>query len=233
MLIYARTYGLVLLVGAIFATGCCEREKAEIQSLRADKERLLMRNNTYRDEISELQAMNGQLQSDLQVRDAELVAKNQRITELQNEIAGGGRPVQAPSDGWQSTTFGDKVTVGSDVLFSSGSATLTTNGKKALDDIASALKGRYAGWPVRVYGYTDSDPIVKSKKLWADNLDLSANRAMAVTRYLRSKGVAAETIETIAMGATHFVSSNANASGKRQNRRVEIFAVRSMAGSTP
>ncbi len=227
MLTHVRTFGIVLLVGVFFATGCCEREKAEIQALRDQKDRLQMQNKAYRDEISNLQTINGQLQSDLQARDAELVTKSERITELEDKLASGtSRPAPAPGDGWQRTTFGDKVTVGSDVLFASGSATLTSQGKQTLDNIANALKGRYGGWPVRVYGYTDSDPIVKSKKLWQDNLDLSANRAMAVTRYLRSKGVAAENVETIAMGATHFVASNANASGKRQNRRVEIFAVR-------
>jgi chemotaxis protein MotB len=228
MLTHVRTFGIVLLVGVFFATGCCEREKAEIQALRDQKDRLQMQNKAYRDEISNLQTINGNLQADVRARDAELVTKNERISELEDKLAAGGssRPTPAPSDGWQSTTFGDKVTVGSDVLFASGSATLTAQGKQALNNIASALQGRYSGWPVRVYGYTDSDPIVKSKKLWQDNLDLSANRAMAVTRYLREKGIAAENVETIAMGATHFVASNANKSGKSQNRRVEIFAVR-------
>jgi outer membrane protein OmpA-like peptidoglycan-associated protein len=223
---------MVLIAGAALATGCNEREKAEIAALRDQKDRLQMQNKAYRDEISELQTMNSNLQADLQARDAELLAKQQRIAELEEPAT---QPAQdtGTEAGWQRTTIGDKVTVGSDVLFSSGKASLTAAGKRTLDRIATALRGRYAGMPVRVYGYTDSDPIVKSKKFWADNLDLSANRAMAVTRYLREKGIPAEDIETIAMGATHFVAGNSSTSGKSQNRRVEIFAVRSGSSLPP
>jgi len=79
---------------------------------------------------------------------------------------------------------------------------------------------------VRVMGYSDSDPIVKTKKLWKDNLDLSANRAMEVTRYLWSRGIPAERIETVGMGSTHFVQPNKTKAGKAANRRVEIHVVK-------
>ena len=49
---------------------------------------------------------------------------------------------------------------------------------------------------------------------------------MAVTRYLIDKGVAADNIETITVGATHPVATNSTAAGKAQNRRVEIVAIR-------
>jgi outer membrane protein OmpA-like peptidoglycan-associated protein len=220
-----------MLIVVVFAAGCNEREKAEIQALRDQKDRLQMQNNAYRNEISELQTMNGNFRADMAARDAELAAKDALINELQSKPV--SRQDTGTEPGWQHTTMGDKVTVGSDVLFSAGQATLTTAGKKALDNIAGAIRGRYAGLPVRVYGYTDSDPIVKSKKLWADNLDLSANRAMAVTRYLVSKGVSEENIETIAMGATHFVAGNTDKAGKSRNRRVEIFVVRGAGTPNP
>ena len=105
-------------------------------------------------------------------------------------------------------------------------ATLTTAGRGRLDGVVTMLRSRFAGLGVRVYGYTDSDPIKHSRKLWTDNLDLSANRAMAVTRYLRSKGLSAESIETVAMGATNPISSNSSATGKSKNRRVVIKVVR-------
>jgi flagellar motor protein MotB len=79
---------------------------------------------------------------------------------------------------------------------------------------------------VQVYGFTDNDPIVKTKKLWEDNLDLSANRAMMVTRELIRHGIAANRVETIAMGSTHPVASNSDKAGKAKNRRVEIVAIK-------
>ncbi|MFW6132358.1 MAG: OmpA family protein [Planctomycetota bacterium] len=118
------------------------------------------------------------------------------------------------------------ITLGSDVLFAPGRATLTDAGKRALGGILAKLKGEHAGTTIRVYGYTDSDAIRKSKKLWKDNLDLSANRAMAVTRYLRQRGIDPERIETVAMGKTHPVASNKSSAGKAKNRRVEISVVK-------
>ena len=134
---------------------------------------------------------------------------------------GGG----APNGGLKGETPVYRHTVGSDVLFSSGRATLTTGGRNALVAVASKIKTSFPGNIVRVYGHTDSDPIVKSKKLWADNLDLSANRAMAVTRYLISKGVARSKIETVGMGASRPITSNKTKAGKAKNRRVEIIVV--------
>ena len=41
-------------------------------------------------------------------------------------------------------------------------------------------------------GHTDSDPISKTKSRWKDNLDLSAERARVVGKYLADKGVPAK-----------------------------------------
>lgn len=103
---------------------------------------------------------------------------------------------------------------------------LRSSGKRALGRITDELNGRYAGLPVRIYGYTDSDPIRRSKKFWKDNLDLSSNRAMAVVRYLISRGVPKENIESIGMGDSNPVASNSSKSGKSKNRRVEIVVVK-------
>ena len=113
----------------------------------------------------------------------------------------------------------------SDVLFASGRASLTAAGKKALSSIVATLNRSYSGRIVRVYGHTDGDPIRKSKKLWLDNLDLSANRAMSVARYLIANGVKAANVETVAMGETRPVASNKTKAGKARNRRVEIIVI--------
>ena len=92
--------------------------------------------------------------------------------------------------------------------------------------IAATIRSKYAHAIARVCGYTDSDRIVKSARLWKDNLDLSANRAMAVTRHLIGKGIKAEAVEPGAMGATHFVARNTDKASKAQNRRVEIVVIK-------
>jgi flagellar motor protein MotB len=202
-------------------TGCCTPPE-DVEALKHQNEVLMQQNKDYRDQIAELEKYNADLKTDNDLKDKTLAAKNEEIAKLK---AGQGA-VAGTADGWQKGTFGDKIAVGSDVLFSPGRATLTRAGQQALSPIAGALAGQYAGLPVRVYGYTDADPIRKSRKLWKDNLDLSANRAMAVTRYLISRGVPRDSIETIAMGDTHFVASNKGKASKAKNRRVEIFVVK-------
>jgi len=107
------------------------------------------------------------------------------------------------------------VTLGSDVLFDSGKVVLKTDSKAKLDRIAGIVRGQYAGKDIWVVGHTDSDPIRKSK--WSDNLELSSQRAMAVTRYLIQQGIPAKQLVAAGRGEHHALGSD-----KAKNRRVEI-----------
>lgn len=219
---------ILLLAGVALASNACgsEQEAAQIAALTDQNDRLKAQNNDYREQLAACQNENQAFQNELADKDGIISQKNQTIAELQGQLAEKPEQVTVVAEEWTATPFGDKIAVGSDVLFSSGRAKLTRNGMAKLDKVVRDLKSNYSGLPVRVYGYTDSDPIKKTKKLWADNLDLSANRAMAVTRYLRKNGIDAERIETIAMGQTHPVASNSTRDGKARNRRVEIMAVK-------
>ena len=218
---------VALAMISLSASGCCEKEKKQIFELKSSYNQLSELFDTQRNELAQAKAANADLTGQLGEKDADLAAKDAKIGELEAKLA------EAPpkgevkaSEGWERTAAGDRITVGTDVLFAAGRASLTDKGKIALDKIVNDLKTTYAGLPVRVYGYTDSDPIQKTKHLWADNLDLSANRAMAVTRHLRTNGIKAELIETVAMGATRPVVGNDTGAGKQRNRRVEIFVIR-------
>ena len=94
-----------------------------------------------------------------------------------------------------------------------------------LDQVVQDLQSTYSGRTVRVVGHTDADPIRRTRNLWTDNLDLSSNRAMAVTRYLVTQGVSLQRIETVGMADSRPVASNGTSDGKAKNRRVEILAV--------
>ena len=222
----SATKGLVLLIIlASTLVGGCTDDKAKISALTSKNESLMIQNKNYRDQIADLDALNQQLKDESDGKDKLLVAKDEEIALLQDAA---GKPSGGPAlaGGWERGKFGDRVTVGSDILFASGRATLRASGKRALGRIVDELSDRYAGLPVRVYGYTDSDPIKRSKKLWKDNLDLSSNRAMAVARYLISRGIPKENIESIGMGDSNPVASNSSSAGKSKNRRVEIIVVK-------
>ncbi len=104
-----------------------------------------------------------------------------------------------------------------DVLFSSGKVSLKANAKQTLDRIASVLNSTYAGRTIRIEGHTDNDPIKKSS--WKTNTRLSAERAMAVQNYLKSKGVDGSRMYVAGFGPNHPLGS------KSQSRRVEIVVL--------
>jgi chemotaxis protein MotB len=111
------------------------------------------------------------------------------------------------------------VRVPGDVLFDSGKAMLKPGAIGTLDKISSAIRKDYPGKPVRVNGYTDNDPISKTKDQWDDNWDLSYARAKAVMNYLSSHGVESRHLSVVANG------SNSPRGNKSQSRRVEIVVL--------
>ncbi len=206
------------LVAVLLSTlGCCEPEKKQIAQLQGSMNELSTQNQDLRDQLAQARSRQADLVAALDAANARLQSMQKPAPETQ----------PAPKGDWEEGLVGDRLTIESDILFPSGQATLTKQGLAELDKAAAAIKARYPGLPVRVYGYTDTDPILKTKKLWQDNLDLSANRAMNVTRHLRSRGVPASMIETVAMGETRPVASNASAASKARNRRVEIIVIKS------
>ena len=106
------------------------------------------------------------------------------------------------------------VNLPGDVLFQSGRADLKESAKATLNKVCTAIKKDYPGKKIIVRGYTDTDPISRTKDKWQDNLDLSAARARTVAQYLVQQGVAK--VGTQAFGDTM------PRGGKDRSRRVEV-----------
>lgn len=178
-------------------------------------------------EANELRTKNAQLEQSLRERDATIAelqrsqtAQPQQMQVAPADMAGGGGARSGdfsdPDIRHDSTSEGERLTVAGDVLFGSGSADLKATSKKTLDKVAAELKSnRYARYSVRVDGYTDSDPIRKSK--WGSNEALSEARARSVEKYLESKGVSSSRLSAYGRGAQNLKKS------KAESRRVEII----------
>ncbi len=218
----------LLCVVALSSVGCTDWQK-KYQDLEVQYADLTAKHNQCIQDRSDLQTRVSQVESDKTALTNQLGEKTTELSDAQSEIArlkagtGSPPPVPTPPGAGRPVQL---YTVASDILFPAGGATLTDAGKRALDAVVSDLQTNYTGMTIRVFGHTDSDPIKKTAKLWQDNLDLSANRAMAVTRYVRAKGINPALIETVAMGETKPLASNATKDGKAKNRRVEIAVVR-------
>jgi chemotaxis protein MotB len=156
------------------------------------------------------------MQHDLADRDAKI---NELRASLNKPTPGAAST--DPSLAGIETTYDAKagtltVNLPGDVLFDAGKATLKATALGTLDKIASAIRKDYSGKTIRVDGYTDADPISKTKNQWDDNWDLSYARAKAVMTYLTSHGVDGHAVSIVANG------SNKPKSSKPSSRRVEI-----------
>jgi outer membrane protein OmpA-like peptidoglycan-associated protein len=103
----------------------------------------------------------------------------------------------------------------SDVLFDTGKYTLKPATQISLAKVAGILEA-YPGLKVQVEGYTDS---VGTDAL---NQTLSENRAGTVRTFLVQEGVATDNITSAGFGKNDPVADNATASGRQQNRRVNM-----------
>lgn len=112
------------------------------------------------------------------------------------------------------TQRGMVLTLG-DVLFDLDKADLKPAGVRTVERLAQFMQ-EYPERRVRVEGYTDS---TGSEDY---NLRLSERRADAVRRALIQEGIDPSRIEVKGFGEEYPVASNDTASGRQQNRRVEI-----------
>jgi outer membrane protein OmpA-like peptidoglycan-associated protein len=112
----------------------------------------------------------------------------------------------------------------SDVLFDTGKYSLKPGAREKLAKVAGILLA-YPGLNIEVGGYTDN---VGGDQM---NQTLSENRAGSVRDYLVQQGVLTNSVSSRGFGNTLPVASNDNASGRQQNRRVELLVSGEAIGS--
>ena len=217
----SKPFAVSFLALVVTTVGCCDKFKQQLSAMELQYNDLQVANQELKRSLATSQTATTDLRTSLADSQTKLAAAQSEVDRLRRVGPGPG-PGPKPGPGGEEIKF----TLAADILFSPGKGTLSTAGTAKLRSIAGTIKQDYPGATVRVCGYTDSDPIRRTKNLWQDNLDLSANRAMAVTRELQKLGISAENVETVAMGATNFVAPNTTAAGKAKNRRVEILVVR-------
>jgi len=101
------------------------------------------------------------------------------------------------------------------IQFETGKADLVSEGLPLLDQIGSALL-RCADFTIRIVAHTDNTGDEQA------NIRLSEVRAEAVVRYLTGKGVSADQISSVGLGAAAPVATNDTDAGRSQNRRIEF-----------
>ena len=208
---------MILAMGMVAAVAAgCGQQQLEERNVALEKQlrESLTQNADLQAENDGMRAKNEALQSDLDRARAQPQAAQQAT----------GKPKPEFGEGVDVSMVGDTMTVTlpDTILFDSGKVTLKGSSKQVLDKIAGVLNRDYATYKIRVEGHTDDQPIVKSKKLWQDNWDLSCNRAMAVLRHLVQKGVDPKRVYAAGYSYYKPVASNSTPAGRAKNRRVAI-----------
>ena len=128
-----------------------------------------------------------------------------------------------------------RIGISGSVLFSLNSDQLQPEGRDLLQTLVGPLRV-YLGERdelLMVSGFTDDLPIQKGNNRFADNWELSAQRALTVTRALIESGMPPAMVFAAAFGAQQPVDSNADDEGRSRNRRVEMAPVPRSANQSP
>jgi chemotaxis protein MotB len=117
------------------------------------------------------------------------------------------------------------VNIVDSILFDPGKAEVKKGGRELLGKVISILKD-VSDKSIRIEGHTDNVQISRAlAQRYPTNWELSAARAINVTRFLQDQGIDPGTLSAVAYGEWKPVGTNDTAEGKAKNRRIEIILV--------
>lgn len=137
-----------------------------------------------------------------------------------------GRLREALKDRKDIRVVGDRFVFESEVLFPSGSATLSPEGLSAMDQLAAAIGDlekqipKEIDWALQVDGHTDTRPI--SSAPFPSNWELSTARAASVVKYMIARGVPANRLVAAGYGEFRPLDTGTTDDALRKNRRIEL-----------
>ena len=121
-----------------------------------------------------------------------------------------------------------RIGISGSVLFAAGSDELRPEGRQLLKSLVQPLRVYLSEREemLMVSGFTDNTTLLQGRhQRFADNLELSAQRALTVARALIDEGMPSSQVFAAAFGAEQPVASNADEPGRARNRRVEMAPV--------
>lgn len=106
----------------------------------------------------------------------------------------------------------------SGILFDTGKSDLKDAARTNIQNLAVSMKNN-PETNIMIIGHTDADGSDNY------NLNLSQQRAAAVKNFAASQGISDSRLSTVGKGEAEPIAENTSATGKAQNRRVEIVIV--------
>ena len=153
---------------------------------------------------------------------ATLTANNSQATSL--------KAIEIP--GVDARLEGDviRIRLPAEKLFQPGTAQISPAALPLIDQIASAITGKYPRQLIAIEGHTDNTVIPTNPPITSHQL--ASIQATAIFNVLaRRNRLPAQQLFLVAHGANHPVASNATPAGKAANRRVELVVYPEQIGS--
>jgi len=153
-----------------------------------------------------------------------LASRVQELQRFRSEFFGRLRDVLKGRDDVE--IVGDRFVFQSEVLFAQGQAKIAAEGQDQLAKLAVALANiatkipEDINWVLQVDGHTDDVPIRAGR--YADNWDLSTERALSVVRFLNQQGLPANRLAAAGYGEFQPLDAADNDDARRKNRRIEL-----------
>jgi chemotaxis protein MotB len=153
-----------------------------------------------------------------------LASRVQELQRFRSEFFGRLRDVLKGRDDVE--IVGDRFVFQSEVLFAQGQAKIAAEGQDQLAKLAVALANiatkipKDINWVLQVDGHTDDVPIRAGR--YADNWDLSTERALSVVRFLNQQGLPANRLAAAGYGEFQPLDTADNDEARRKNRRIEL-----------
>lgn len=189
------------------------RGEARLEALAAERQSAVAESERLRGEHAELRAA-------VEEREAQIAALEEAQREIQErfgaEIASGNLHVTG-GEGRLSLGLSDRI------LFGSGEAELSDQGKALLERMADSLRD-IEGRIIQVEGHTDAmRPSAALQERFPTNWELSAARATNVVRFLSEEcNIPGDRLVASAFSRYKPAASNRSATGRQRNRRIEL-----------
>jgi chemotaxis protein MotB len=213
---FRSTLSVALIACLALTLGCVTRGR--YQAVKEERDALAVQGETLTRENESLMQATGEMEDELAMRDEEIeqlkATQAELVEDLQALIVAGAIKIALMRDGLH-------LVLSDDILFRSGSARLTNQGRKVLGTVAEDLQE--FPYQIAVFGHTDNVPVGSNlAALYPSNWELAAARASRVVRLLEGSGVASEQLVVVSFGEIRPYAPNDTRKGRAQNRRIEI-----------
>lgn len=160
--------------------------------------------------------MASKLETEVQKRQVE----EQKRLSLEQALAG-------PLASGRITLNNGRIGISGKLLFELNSDKLEPEGRQLLKSLVLPLRSYLQSRDeiLMVSGFTDDKAVTNRNRQFADNWELSAQRALTVTRSLIEEGMPSALLFAAAFGQEQALVPNTNEKTRAQNRRVEMAPV--------